>query len=142
MAKAAEGNTVAVHYTGKLSDGTVFDSSREREPLKVELGKGEVIPGFEDALAGMEVGQTKTVEIPADQAYGERREELIQSVSRDELPDEVQVQVGDQLQARTQEGQLIMVRVESIEDDSVQLDANHPLAGKDLTFDLEVMEIA
>lgn len=142
MAKAAEGNTVAVHYTGKLSDGTVFDSSREREPLKVELGKGEVIPGFEDALAGMEIGETKTVEIPADQAYGERREELIQSVSRDELPDEVQVQVGDQLQARTQEGQLIMVRVESIEDDSVQLDANHPLAGKDLTFDLEVMEIA
>lgn len=143
MSKVKEGDTVKVHYTGKLSDeGSVFDSSREREPLEFTLGEGQLIPGFEKAVIGMEEGESTTISIPSDDAYGERREDLELEVSKSDLPDNVDPQVGMQLQMQQQEnGQAIPVQITAVEDDYVKLDANHPLAGKDLTFDIELVEL-
>ena len=143
MPKVQEGDTVKVHYTGKLTeDGTVFDSSREREPLEFTLGDGKLIPGFEEAVIGMEEGDDTTVELDSEDAYGERREDLELEVSKSDLPDNVDPQVGMQLQMQQQEdGQAIPVQITAVEDDFVQLDANHPLAGKDLTFDIELIEL-
>jgi len=143
LPKVQEGDTVKVHYTGKLTeDGTVFDSSREREPLEFTLGDGKLIPGFEEAVIGMEEGDDTTVELDSEDAYGERREDLELEVSKSDLPDNVDPQVGMQLQMQQQEdGQAIPVQITAVEDDFVQLDANHPLAGKDLTFDIELIEL-
>lgn len=143
MPKVKEGDTVKVHYTGKLTeDGTVFDSSREREPLEFTLGNGQLIPGFEDAVVGMEEGDSTTVELDSEDAYGERREDLELEVSKSDLPDNIDPQVGMQLQMQQQEdGQAIPVQITAVEDDFVKLDANHPLAGKDLTFDIELIEL-
>ncbi len=143
MSKVKEGDTVKVHYTGKLTeDGSVFDSSREREPLEFTLGQGQLIPGFEKAVVGMEAGDDTTVEIASDDAYGERREDLELEVSKSDLPDNVDPQVGMQLQMQQQEnGRAIPVQITAVEDEFVKLDANHPLAGKDLTFDIELLEI-
>ena len=143
MPKVKEGDTVKVHYTGKLTeDGTVFDSSREREPLEFTLGNGQLIPGFEEAVVGMEEGDSTTVELNSEDAYGERRDDLELEVSKSDLPDNIDPQVGMQLQMQQQEdGQAIPVQITAVEDDFVKLDANHPLAGKDLTFDIELIEL-
>ncbi len=142
MSKVKEGDTVKVHYTGKLTeDGTVFDSSREREPLEFTLGDGKLIPGFENAVIGMEEGDSTTVELDSEDAYGERREDLELEVSKSDLPDNIDPQVGMQLQMQQQEnGQAVPVQITAVEDEYVKLDANHPLAGKDLTFDIELIE--
>ncbi len=142
MAQAKDGDNVKIHYTGKLEDGTVFDSSKEGEPLEFQLGQGQLIPGFEKAVLGMEVGKSKTVEIPVDEAYGPHREELIMVVGRSEFPEDVDPKVGDQLRMQQQDGAEFLVMVTAASEADVTLDGNHPLAGKDLTFELELVEIA
>jgi peptidylprolyl isomerase len=142
LSKAKNGDTVKVHYTGKLNDGSVFDSSENREPLEFQLGSGQLIPGFEKAVNGMTVGDSTTVTIPANEAYGEVNEELILSVEKDRLPADIQPEVGMQLQVQQPNGQPVPVVISDVTDSIVKLDANHPLAGKDLTFHIEVVEIA
>ena len=142
MSKAQEGDTVKVHYTGKLKDGSVFDTSENREPLEFTLGQGQLIPGFEKAVIGMEEGNKTTVSIPSDEAYGERQSELEVQVSLEELPSEIEPEEGMQLQLKQNDsGQAIPVVVTEVTDETVTLDANHPLAGKDLTFDIELVNI-
>jgi FKBP-type peptidyl-prolyl cis-trans isomerase 2 len=141
LSKAKDGDTVKVHYTGTLKDGSVFDTSAEREPLEFKLGEGQLIPGFEKAVIGMEEGDSTTVDIPVEEAYGEAREDLIINVPKDQLPDDVEPEVGMQLQVNQPDGQPVPVRVAEISDDELTLDANHPLAGKDLSFEIEVVEI-
>jgi peptidylprolyl isomerase len=142
LSTVKEGDTVKVHYTGKLNDGSVFDSSQDREPLEFTLGKGQLIPGFENAVTGMEEGDSTTVDIPIDEAYGERRDDLELEVAKNELPDNVEPEVGMQLQMQQQEsGEAVPVQITKVEDEKVTLDANHPLAGKDLTFDIELVEV-
>jgi FKBP-type peptidyl-prolyl cis-trans isomerase 2 len=140
MAQASSGDTVRVHYTGRLGDGEVFDSSLQREPLEFRVGGGQVIPGFEQAVTGMAPGEVKTVTIPAGEAYGERSDELYLKVERERLPEHLDPEVGQQLQM-SQGGQVAMVTIAEVTDDAVTLDANHPLAGKELTFELELVEI-
>ncbi|WP_428608787.1 FKBP-type peptidyl-prolyl cis-trans isomerase [Sedimenticola sp.] len=142
MSTPQPGQTVKVHYTGTLEDGTQFDSSSGRDPLEFTLGEGQVIPGFEQALAEMQVGETKTVHIPADQAYGEHQPELVQQVERAQIPAEIELAIGVQLQAQGPEGQVFRLVVTELAETSVTLDGNHPLAGKALTFELELVEIA
>jgi peptidylprolyl isomerase len=142
MAQATKGDKVKVHYTGKLDDGTEFDSSRGRDPLEFTVGAGQMIPGFEAGVAGMDVGETKSVKITSDQAYGPRHDEMIVTVDRGEFPADVAPAIGDQFQMRHETGQVITVTVTGVEDDKVILDANHPLAGEDLNFDIELVEIA
>jgi len=141
MAQAKSGDTVRVHYTGRLDDGTVFDSSRGREPLEFTLGAGQVIAGFEEAVAGMSPGEVKTVTIPHGEAYGGHRHELVVSVGHDQFPQHIDPQVGQQLQL-AQGGQVTVVTVTEVSERGITLDANHPLAGRDLTFELELVEIA
>lgn len=142
MSKAKDGDTVKVHYTGTLENGEVFDTSQEREPLEFQLGQGQLIPGFEKAVIGMSEGDSTTVDIPSDEAYGEVREDLVITVPKDQLPEEVEPQVGMQLQVNQQNGQPIPVRVTEIKEEELVLDANHPLAGKDLKFEIELLEVA
>lgn len=141
MALVVLGDTVKVHYTGRLDDGTVFDSSLEREPLEFTTGSGEVIPGFEEGVIGMNVGDTKTITIPAEQAYGPHRTDLVAVFEREQFPPDLSPEIGQQLQLRQQNGQPFVVTVTEVCDTCVTLDANHPLAGKDLTFDLQLVEI-
>jgi FKBP-type peptidyl-prolyl cis-trans isomerase 2 len=141
MSQAKDGDTVRVHYTGKLADGSVFDSSLERGPLEFKLGEGRVISGFEQAVRGMSPGEESTTQVPADDAYGQRRDDMVVSVSRQEMPDGMQPEVGQQLQVTQSDGKPIPVRVVEVSEEAVKLDANHPLAGKDLTFDLKLVEI-
>lgn len=141
MAAAKQGDTVKVHYIGKLEDGTVFDTSREREPLEFTIGEGQVIPGFEAAVVGMEAGKTRSTTVPPDQAYGERRTDRILTVERDQFPDDLDPQVGQQLEVRQPDGQAVPVTVARVSDADVTLDANHPLAGRELTFEMELVEI-
>jgi peptidylprolyl isomerase len=140
MQAANTGDLVRVHYTGKLEDGSVFDSSAGRDPLQFRLGGGEVIPGFEQAVTGMSPGEERRVTIPADDAYGARREELVLVVSREELPAELEPEVGQQLQM-SQDGQDFVVTISDVTERDVVLDANHPLAGEDLTFELQLVDI-
>jgi len=142
MAQAKNGDMVRVHYKGTLKDGKVFDSSQGREPLEFTLGEGQVIPGFEEGVAGMSPGDKKTIRIPADQAYGEHHKELVLEVGRDQLPPDLNPQVGQQLQSQQPDGDVITFRVTEVNDKSVKLDANHPLAGEELTFDVELVEIS
>ncbi|MBK5096513.1 MAG: FKBP-type peptidyl-prolyl cis-trans isomerase [Gemmatimonadetes bacterium] len=142
MAAAVIGDTVKVHYTGSLDDDFIFDSSRDREPLQFTIGTGQVIPGFEEAVIGLEPGATARTHIPAEQAYGPKIEELRISVERSQLPAGLEVQLGDQLQMQTQDGQTVPVEVVELADESVVVDANHPLAGKALTFEIELVEVA
>jgi FKBP-type peptidyl-prolyl cis-trans isomerase 2 len=135
------GDMVAVHYTGKLADGSVFDSSRNREPLKFVLGERHVIPGFEKAVLGMTTGETKTANIPADDAYGQHQPEMVVQFDREKIPPEIDVQVGQELQVQTTSGQALPARVVDTSEANVTLDANHPLAGQDLTFDIELVEV-
>ncbi|MGS2739373.1 FKBP-type peptidyl-prolyl cis-trans isomerase [Sinomicrobium sp. M5D2P17] len=141
MSKVKANDTVRVHYTGKLNDGQVFDSSLEREPLEVQLGQGSLIPGFEQGLIDMAVNEKKTVTIPKEEAYGEVREELFHSIKKEELPAEITPEVGMGLVAKNPDGSEYQLRVAKVEEDHVVLDGNHPLAGKDLIFDLELVEI-
>jgi FKBP-type peptidyl-prolyl cis-trans isomerase 2 len=140
MSQAKNGDTVRLHYTGRLDDGSVFDSSRDRDPLEFTIGEGQVIPGFEAAVNGMAPGEEKQVTIPSDEAYGPRRDDLLMPVSRSQIPEHIEPTVGQQLQM-SQGGQTFVVRIADISDEAVVLDANHPLAGMDLTFDLELVEI-
>ena len=141
MAKAKQGDTVHIHYTGRLDDGTVFDSSDGLDPLSFTLGQGQVIPGFEKAVEGMEEGEKSETRIPAEEAYGPRSEDLVMSVPRTQLPEDMAPQVGDQLEMSTADGQRVPVRVASTSDDAIEIDANHPLAGEALTFDLSLVKI-
>jgi peptidylprolyl isomerase len=142
MATAVKtGDKVAVHYTGKLPDGSVFDSSRDREPLQFVLGERRVIPGFENAVIGMTTGETKTARIPAADAYGEHQPEMVVQFERDKIPPEIEVKVGQELQVQTTAGQAIPARVVDASEEDVTLDANHPLAGQDLTFDIELVDV-
>ena len=140
MAQAKQGDTVRVHYTGTLDDGQEFDSSRGLDPLTFTLGTGSVIQGFDDAVTGMAVGDEKRVTIPADEAYGPRREDLTLQLPRSELPADMAIEEGSQL--RMEQGdQSVVVTVRQLDDATVTLDANHPLAGESLTFDLRLVEI-
>ena len=141
MLKAESGDTVKVHYTGTLEDGTVFDTSVGREPLEFTLGQGQLIPGFEQAVIGMKIGDSKTVNIPADQAYGPYRDDLIQVIERDQLPEGLDPEVGQQLQMTQADGEVVRVMVSDVSEATITIDANHPLAGKDLTFEIELIEI-
>lgn len=142
MAQVKDGDTIKVHYTGKLDDGTQFDSSVGSEPLQFTVGSGQIIPGFEEAVMGMGVGDEKTVQIPSGQAYGPHRDDMVLEVSRSQFPPDIDPQLGQQLQMRQTDNRVIVVTVTNLSDDAVTLDANHPLAGQDLTFDIELVEIA
>ena len=142
MAEAKDGDKVKVHYTGKLDSGEVFDSSREREPLEFTLGEGSLIPGFERGVIGMNTGNSKTVVIPADDAYGQARPELVQKVEKERYPKDFVPEVGQRLQLGQSDGSSVIARVTEVSDEGMTLDANHPLAGENLTFEIELMEIA
>lgn len=141
MAKAKMGDKVKVHYNGLLEDGTEFDTSREKDPLEFTLGEQTVIAGFEDSVIGMEVGEKKSISIPPEQAYGEMRENLIVEVARTQLPQDVEPKVGMMLQASSPDGDSTQVTIVAVKDDTITIDGNHPLAGQQLKFDLELVEI-
>ncbi len=141
MAQAKDGDTVRIHYTGRLDDGEVFDSSAGREPLQFTLGAGQVIPGFEQGALGMNPGEAKTINIPADKAYGPHRKEMVMTVDRKEFPENFELKLGMQLQIPQEDGRALPVKVTDISESNVTLDANHSLAGKDLTFDIELVAI-
>ncbi|MBT8284509.1 peptidylprolyl isomerase [Muriicola sp. E247] len=141
MGKVKANDTIRVHYTGKLNDGQVFDSSLERDPLEVTLGQGALIPGFEKGLIDMEVDEEKTITIPKEEAYGEVRKELFQKVSKSDLPEEIKPEIGMGLVATNPDGSEQQLRVVEVEEEHIVIDANHPLAGQDLIFDLTLVEI-
>jgi FKBP-type peptidyl-prolyl cis-trans isomerase 2 len=141
MAQAQVGDMVKVHYTGRLADGTTFDTSMEREPLEFTLGEGELIPGFEQAVLGMVVGESKTTSIPTDQAYGPHHAERVIDIERHHLPPDLQPELGQRRQMTRPDGTQITVVVTTITETQVTLDANHPLAGRDLIFDIMLVEI-
>ena len=140
MAQAKDGDTVQVHYTGTLGDGTVFDSSVGSDPLEFTLGEGGVIPGFEEAVRGMSPGDTKTTTIPADEAYGPHEAGAVFQVGRDQMPD-VEPEVGQQLGLQHPSGEMIPAIVTAVTSEAVTIDANHPLAGQDLTFEIQLVGI-
>lgn len=142
MTQAKNGDTVKVHYTGKLNDGTVFDSSADGEPLEFIIGEGQLIQDFEEAVIGMNPGESKTVQIPSDNAYGPHREEMLIVIDRSKFPEGLEPRIDQQLQVRHPNGQESVVKVVDISDTNVTLDANHPLAGEDLTFEIQLTEIA
>jgi peptidylprolyl isomerase len=142
MTQVKSGDTVRIHYTGTLTDGSTFDSSAGRDPLEFTVGSGQIIPGLDKAMPGMEVGEKKQVQVPADEAYGQAHPEAQQQVPRTEIPDHIPLDLGTQLQVQTPNGQTMQVTVVQVTEEEVTLDANHPLAGKDLTFDIELVEIA
>jgi peptidylprolyl isomerase len=141
MAKAKSRDTVKVHYTGKLDDGNVFDSSAGREPIEFTIGANKVIPGFEEAVIDMELGESKTIKISAEQAYGNYDEALVSTVKRSVFPGDMEPEVGQRLTAKQADGRAIHVTVTDVSEGDVTIDANHPLAGEDLTFDIELVEI-
>jgi FKBP-type peptidyl-prolyl cis-trans isomerase 2 len=141
MQQVKKGDTIKVHYHGKLNDGSTFDSSEGREPLEFEVGGGMVIPGFDTGVTGMAPGEKKTIVIPADEAYGQKQDEMIMEFPRDRFPADMVPEVGMQLNMSNGSGQNFPVTIAEVGDEAVLLDANHPLAGQDLTFDLELVEI-
>ena len=142
MSEAKNGDTVAIHYRGSLDDGSVFDSSEGRDPLQFEVGSGQIIPGLDAEIPGMKVGDTKTVVVEPDQAYGPVVPDAKQTVPRTDIPDSIPLEVGMPLQVQTQQGQNISVRVAELSDEAVVLDANHPLAGETLKFEIELVSIS
>ena len=141
MSQVKENDRVKVHYTGKLANGEVFDSSLEREPMEFQVGQGQLIPGFEKGIIDMKVNEKKTLVIPSEEAYGEARKELIQEVPNDKLPPEIKPEVGMGLVSTTPEGQEIQLVVKEVKDNAIVVDGNHPLAGQELTFEIEVIDI-
>jgi peptidylprolyl isomerase len=141
MAAAKKGDKVKVHYTGRLEDGTVFDTSAERGPYEFTIGQSKIVPGFAEAVIGMKPGQSKTVEIPAKKAYGPHRKDMMAVIERSKLPDHLNPEIGQRLRIDQADGQKIPATVVEVSDSTVTLDANHPLAGKDLIFDIELLEI-
>ncbi len=141
MSTAKAGDTVRINYTGTLDSGETFDSSAGRDPLEFVVGSGQIIPGLDAAIPGMAVGDKKDVNVPCAQAYGERNDDAQQAVPRDQIPAEIPVEVGTQLQMQTPQGQVVPVTVAAVSETEVTLDANHPLAGKDLNFAIEVVGI-
>ena len=141
MSQVKENDTVKIHYTGKLEDGQVFDSSIEREPIEFTIGGGQIIPGLEKGLIDMEVNEKKTIQIPQTEAYGDIQKELFQEIPKDQLPQEITPEVGMGLVAKNPDGSERQLRVAEVKEESIIIDANHPLAGKDLIFDVEVVEI-
>jgi len=142
MSQAKKGDSVKIHYTGTLEDGKVFDSSAGRDPLGFTLGGGQVIVGFEEAVLGMAIGDKKKVTVPSHKAYGEKNEELVIEVPRNQVPPDLNPEVDQKLQMGGPNGELVVVTVVAVTDEAVVLDANPPLAGKDLTFDLELVAIS
>ncbi len=142
MSQAKNGDKVKVHYTGKLKNDTIFDSSEGRDPLEFTIGSGEVIPGFDSAAVGMKIGETKTISIPPEEAYGGKRDELIVVANRSEIPDEIKLEVGIKLQINQPQGGPVTVVVTEMTDQTVTIDANHPLAGETLVFDIEMIGIS
>lgn len=142
MSQAKSGDTVKIHYTGTLDDGTQFDSSAGRDPLEFTVGSGQVIPGFDQAVEGMAVGDKKDVHIKAEDAYGPRHDQMIQEVPRSALPDDMEPEVGMGLQARRPDGAMLDLTVTAVGEESITVDGNHPLAGKALNFALELVEIS
>jgi FKBP-type peptidyl-prolyl cis-trans isomerase 2 len=141
MTEVKTGDTVRIHYTGTLDDGSVFDSSRDREPLEFTVGSGQIIPGLEQAIPGMKIGEEKTVAIPCDLAYGPHDPNGRQAIPRDQVPEHIPLELGTALQMQLPDGRAMAVTVAEVTEAEVVLDANHPLAGKDLTFDVEMVEI-
>lgn len=141
MPEAKQNDVVRVHYTGKLDDGSVFDSSLEREPIEFTIGEGNVIPGFEQAVVGMNPGETKTVRIVSEEAYGPYRDDMVLTVERSQFPPDIEPAVGQALQVQQSNGEPFVVTVSEVGEGEVKLDANHPLAGKDLTFNIELVAI-
>ena len=141
MAKVKEGDTVSIHYTGKLDDGTQFDSSEGREPLSFEVGSGQIIPGLDKALPEMEEGESKQVTVPPEEGYGPVNPDAKQAVPRAEIPEHIPLDIGTQLQVQTPDGQTMNVTVAEVTDEQVVLDANHPLAGQNLNFSIEVVKV-
>lgn len=141
MTQAKNGDKVTIHYTGRLLDGTIFDSSQGRDPLPFTIGSGQVIPGFEEAVIGMAIGESKTVNIPVEKAYGPRNEEMVLSVPKNQVPPDIEPEVGMQLQLMNEANQPIVVRVVEVTDEHVALDANPPLAGQELVFDIELVTL-
>jgi len=141
MQQVKNGDKVKVHYHGRLTNGETFDSSEGRQPLEFEVGSGSVIKGFDDGVTGMEVGDKKTINIPVDEAYGQKNPEMLIEMPKDRFPAELELEVGLPLMMSNGEGQNFQVIIHEIQDESVVLDANHPLAGQDLIFDLELVDI-
>jgi len=141
MTEVKNGDTVRIHYTGTLTDGSVFDSSEGREPLEFTVGSGQVIAGMDAGLPGMTVGDKKRLEIPSVDAYGPLNPEARQAIPREGIPDDIPLELGTQLQMQSPEGHVLPVTVVEVTDATVTLDANHPLAGKDLNFDIELVSI-
>lgn len=141
MAQAKHSDTVKVHYTGKLEDDTVFDTSVNRDPLQFTIGKGQVIPGFEQAVVGMNPGESKTTKVPVDQAYGPHRKEMVLEVDRKQFPADLKPEVGQEYQIPQAQGRPTVVTITDVSESKIVLDANHPLAGKDLIFDVQLLEI-
>lgn len=141
MQQAKSGDSVKVHYTGTLEDGSVFDSSQGRDPLEFKVGSGQVIAGFDEAVTGMAVGEKKTVLIPCDKAYGQANSDLVMTVPQNQVPPDLKPEVGMRLEVGGTQGELLLVTVVEVTDEHVILDANPPLAGKDLTFALELVSI-
>ena len=142
MSKVENGNTVAVHYTGTLNDGNQFDSSVGKEPLTFEIGSGQVISGFESNIVGMTVGETKTFTLDPENAYGPLATEAIHEVTKNRFPDDFEVKVGEFVRGQTQEGVPFSAKIVSEQAETITLDFNHPLAGQDLTFEVELLTIA
>lgn len=136
-----EGDQVQVHYTGKLQSGEVFDSSQGREPLNLTIGEGKIIPGFEQALLGMQTGEKKSFDLTPDQAFGERRDELVHVIQKEQIPSDVKLEIGMQLALEGQQKEPVPAQVVDISESTVTLDTNHPLAGKDITFEVDVVEV-
>ena len=139
MSTVKAGDKIKIHYTGRLDDGTTFDSSEGRDPLEFEVGSGMVIPGFDEGVKGMAIGDKKTINIPAAEAYGERRDEMVIQFPKSNFPPEMQPEIGMQLEMNDGQGQRMPVTIVDITEEAIVLDANHHLAGKDLIFDLELV---
>jgi len=141
MKKAKKGDKVKVHYTGRLDDGKVFDASEDEKPLQFVIGKGKVMKGFEEAVIGMQTGEQKTIDIPAEKAFGPHVDAKVLHVEKERIPDHIEPHVGQQLKLEHPDGHSDVCRVTDVTDARITLDANHPLAGKDLTFEIQLVEI-
>ena len=141
MSEAKKDTVVKVHYTGKLDSGQVFDTSKDREPLEFKIGEGKLIPGFENGVIGMKLEESKTIKIPFSEAYGEKKVELMIEVNKQQLPENLTPEIGMELVSKSQDGQEQIVKIAEVKEKSIVVDANHPLAGEDLTFDIELVGI-